>query len=70
MRLPSSDEEPAQVAREDDSSHTDSGEGRAEEGGMRLVAWAEAADSYLDVVDMGRPHAEDPRLQSARVIYF
>lgn len=59
------------MALEGGSSGMHSGEeDKAEEGGMRLAAWVEEADSYLDEVDMGRPHAEDPRQRSARVIYF
>ncbi len=58
------------MALEGGSSHTRSGEDMAEGGGMHLAASVEEADSYLDEVDMGRPHAEDPGLQSARVIYF
>ena len=53
----------------DDSSGKDSGVGMAEEGDMRLAASVEVADSHPDEeVDMGRPHVEDPDLQSARVI--
>ena len=59
-----------QVVLEGGSSGRHSGEGKAVEGGRHLAAWAEVADSYLDEVDMGRPHAEDPRQRSARVIYF
>jgi hypothetical protein len=58
------------VALLDDSSGKDSGVGMAEEGDMRLAASVEVADSHLDEgVDMGRPHVEDPGLQSARVIH-
>ena len=71
MQSQSFAEEPARVALEGGSSDMHSGEeDRAEEGGMRLAAWVEEADSYLDAVDMGRPHAEDPRQRSARVISF